>query len=670
MNKSHLLWKRAFLVLLTILLILGLAACSTNHSNIDLSQYLGKTLPEIESALGIEFTDMSQYRGFENTYRAEKRDGEFDCVIDSTGKVIRIHVLSSGKNGYSIFGVTSDMDAETANEILTQSGISHVFDTVWCCSNEDDAVIQEGLGWSLEKDSAILEEALFRALIEENFTYQYDDSAGAYYIGNGQVVEYFYDSFPQFVYDYESLSAYQQSSVSEILDGRYIAVSGTITGIDPDGKVTVLCEDEEASEAAGLLQPMIGFAELYLTPEQAPLLGELSVDDSILAFGRVDTSSYYSLIYGIFRLESSIVLSVSGEDLEIPFIRTSYPGLTTFNEDGSIKTSLSGADVEYSHQAIKDVLYGTMPFLNQETGESQYITEIDALCGTAFEPVLSAIQFTSVDFDQDGAFEAVVELTDNTDGWMLVLRYYDKTVYGYGFVSRAMAEIHTNGVVFGSPGALDSDRYVLQFNEAEISTSSANSQVAEGEAVWYDFTQANITGVWKDPSVQGYVDPMQQEYDRACNLLANGDYNSALSIFASLDDYKDSKRHVDGIRCINYAKQVSNAITTQYYSLRLVGINVYCEYSPEDYTFSVIWEVPNSGLFGQLSSLGVAAGEEVTWSQDGCETQAEKIYYDYFMPEGYTGIVCEYSIRDMANDTYLTGTYAIRDDEVGIQAYG
>ncbi len=325
---------------------------------------------------------------------------------------------------------------------------------------------------------------------------------------------------------------------------------------------------------------------------------------------------------------------------------------------------------EDAHKEIEKVLLGTVPLLNQETGKTQCLDQINVLCGTTFDPVLSAVQFAAVDFDQDGAFEAVVELTDNRDGWMLVLRYYDGTVYGYGFAFRAMTEIHTNGIVFGSSGALDSDRYVLQFNKAKISTSSANSQVAEGEIVWYDFTQTNISGVWKAPSTQGYVDPLQQEYDRACNLLTNGDYNSALSIFESLDDYKDSKRHVDGIRSINYAKQVSNAITTQYFSLRLVGINVICDYSPENYTFSVTWEVPSSGLFGQLSSLGVAAGEEVTWSQEGCESQAEKVYYDYFMSEGYTGIVCEFNIRDMANDTYLTGTYAIRDDEVGIQAYG
>lgn len=325
---------------------------------------------------------------------------------------------------------------------------------------------------------------------------------------------------------------------------------------------------------------------------------------------------------------------------------------------------------EDAHKEIEKVLLGTVPLLNQETGKTQYLDQSNVLCGTTFDSALSAVQFAAVDFDQDGTFEAVVELTDNRDGWMLVLRYYDGTVYGYGFAFRAMTEIHTNGVVFGSSGALDSDRYVLQFNKAEVSTSSANSQVAEGEIVWYDFTQTNISGVWKDPSTQGYVDPLQREYDQACNLLANGDYNSALSIFESLNDYKDSKRHVDGIRCINYAKQVSRAITTQFYSLRLVGMNVYCEYSPENYTFSVTMEVPEAGLFGILSSMGVAAGEEITWSQEGCETLAEEAYYDYFMPEGYTGIICEYNIRDIANDTYLTGTYAIRDDEVGIQAYG
>ncbi len=501
MNKRHLLCKSVFMVLLTILLILLQSACDSNHSNIDLSQYLGKTLSEIESALDVEFTDMSQYRGFENTYRAEKRDGEFDCVIDSTGKVMRIHVLSSGKNGYSIFGVTSDMNAEAANEILTQSGISHLFDTVWCCSNKTDAVIQEGLGWSLEKDSVILEEALLRVLIEENFTYQHDDSAGTYYIGNGQVVEYYYSSFPRFVYDYEKLTEYQLSVWNDTIAGRYLMVAGTVKEVTDRGTVMVQCEDQSFDKEVGNIFPTVGFAELTLVPEQEALLMSLAENSTIVAFGRIVPDSYDSFYDTYFDLSDTIVLAVDSSAVTVPVIERPIPGITSFDSQGNlIVYENPPTEAELANQeaisALSKVLTTSELFCFVEDGQPAYAEHINSvrkICDTEFPGPLAPVRFTVVDLDQDGVTEVIVELTNNVDGWNLVLHYYNGTVYGYGFGYRAMQSIYANGVVFGSSGAFWSDAYTLQFSGYALTETPVDAETAGEPVQWYEFTQANIS---------------------------------------------------------------------------------------------------------------------------------------------------------------------------------
>lgn len=157
------------------------------------------------------------------------------------------------------------------------------------------------------------------------------------------------------------------------------------------------------------------------------------------------------------------------------------------------------------------------------------------------------------------------------------------------------------------------------------------------------------------------VDKTQQDYERACTLATNGDYDSAISAFEALGDYRDSSRRADGIRGISAANDATVSIMTQHLTLSLVGMDIYCEYSPENYTFTEVWEFPQDGMFGMISGLGNILGEDISYDETGMQSLAEDIYFEYFFPD-HLGIICAVEVRDYANNKTVRGTFSGLDD--------
>lgn len=337
------------------------------------------------------------------------------------------------------------------------------------------------------------------------------------------------------------------------------------------------------------------------------------------------------------------------------------------DKGGAIKTSATKDQIE-SVTAIREVLLGNSPFLLD--GEETYINQITALDGEDFYDPLEIVNVASVDFDQDGDMEAVVELTNQMDGWRVVLHYSDGGVFGYEFGVRSMQDIYEDGTIIGSSGAEEENVFRLSFKNGEVKTKKTKSK-SEGNSIqWYGYSEETIAAIWSETSVG---DVMKSEiaekllnYEQASEMLENGDYESALSLFESLGEFEDASRHADGIRCMEYAEKLGNKLSTagNLSTEWLAGATIRCNYSPESYTFTERLSFSKSGLYGWAFSLGSAMGE-LNYNNidpDGIKSTAEDLYYDYFYQSGYPGIICVVEWYDEANDAFLSGSYSGLDD--------
>lgn len=122
-------------------------------------------------------------------------------------------------------------------------------------------------------------------------------------------------------------------------------------------------------------------------------------------------------------------------------------------------------------------------------------------------------------------------------------------------------------------------------------------------------------------------------------------------------------------RCLEYATTLATQIPMKYIPISIIGVEVKCDYSLVDYTFTTSLIIPKSGILGGMSSLGAALGGDVSFNEDGAFDLAEDIYFDYFYPEGFYGITCVFEIQDLANDQYICGYFSGADVQGGLHDY-
>ena len=141
------------------------------------------------------------------------------------------------------------------------------------------------------------------------------------------------------------------------------------------------------------------------------------------------------------------------------------------------------------------VLKGESTFIMSDTNESLTIYDVKKVGENEFDSPLTPIMLSMVDMDQDGQLEAIVELTNNANGWRVILRYQDGAIYGYGFNFRALQSISMEGLVMGSSGAAYSDVFRLHFDYNEVNEAYLSSLEAEAalenwiDASWYDYSE-------------------------------------------------------------------------------------------------------------------------------------------------------------------------------------
>lgn len=154
----------------------------------------------------------------------------------------------------------------------------------------------------------------------------------------------------------------------------------------------------------------------------------------------------------------------------------------------------------------------------------------------------------------------------------------------------------------------------------------------------------------------------QNIYEEACNLIYSGDYDSALELLEELDGYADSARIISAVNAMPYISEIETDIVSNHSHLSLVGMDIYCEYDPIKYTFTEVWEMTSSGLYGKLSQLlSAVSSQEVGYDAEGMRSLAEDMYFDYFYSRGIIDVICTVEVRDNANDITQSGTFGLED---------
>ena len=555
--------KKALMLIIGIIIIASLCSCdgisSKQPKNIELVSYIGKSLSTVETELSAELKDMTQY--FDSAYRFEAGTTLVDFSIDSSGKIVRIHLWDSGELGYTLCGLTTEMDDVSAENKLSENGAVFVRGKVWQCANKTDCITREDSGWIYMANSEILEEQLLLAKMENALAFQHEDSEGIYYIGNHQFVEYYYSSFPRFVHEYKNLTEYQQGVWNETIAGRYLMVSGTVTGVTERGTIIVMCEDQSYGEEVGNILPTVGFAELTLVSEQEALLMSLSENSSIVAFGQILPESYNGVY---FDLSETIVLEVNSSSVMVPVLERLIPGLTRFDESGNI---LQGANMDVNFEGLN------CPFFFADTIFEQ-LSE-NALLTTQFleDKYIKLIGKISY-FHTDGEFFSVSSVSGYYSSDKIVCNiskeHQDRlTKMKIGDFITLYCKITNVDSLAGY--TINAD--VITF-EDENNRYICGKQPLEYEAFW---NQPDVT-TYYDEITREYMDPATFGF---ISIFAGKTGNSEVTYWLSLQTGSEIREIDGGTREIaQYIDLPSKEIWTE--SNRVVvefAVEGYCEYT-------------------------------------------------------------------------------------------
>ncbi len=113
-----------------------------------------------------------------------------------------------------------------------------------------------------------------------------------------------------------------------------------------------------------------------------------------------------------------------------------------------------------------------------------YLNKINHIQDYEFEQDMTPDQYAIADMDHDGTPEVLVRLSIHEDQWVMVLRFYKGTVYGYSYGLRGFESPKTDGTYLASSGALDNNIMELGFDgikakENCLGYSTLNNDIME-----------------------------------------------------------------------------------------------------------------------------------------------------------------------------------------------
>lgn len=157
-----------------------------------------------------------------------------------------------------------------------------------------------------------------------------DSTIGSVYIGNGQIIEYSTNSIAVMAYALDNETEYNKDALIEKYDNSYMPVFGEITEITQDGKIQVLCADEEATDALDKLWPVMSYGYVELVDEQKNLLSQLKKDDEVYIYAKVDVGSYVNIGMKWFECYDGILVQYNGSNVNPPKITSITEGIQTY----------------------------------------------------------------------------------------------------------------------------------------------------------------------------------------------------------------------------------------------------------------------------------------------------------------------------------------------------
>jgi hypothetical protein len=157
------------------------------------------------------------------------------------------------------------------------------------------------------------------------------------------------------------------------------------------------------------------------------------------------------------------------------------------------------------NEAIKELnqvltMEATVKVVNAEYGRTgtttladNYLNAINQLIIYDFEESLILDNYAVVDMDRDNTPEVIVNLSSGMDGWIIVLRYYEGSVYGYPFVYRGLLSPKMDGTYMASSGAADNNIIEMSFNGYELQEKILGCSISMNDVVEYYVTGQKVS---------------------------------------------------------------------------------------------------------------------------------------------------------------------------------
>ena len=169
--------------------------------------------------------------------------------------------------------------------------------------------------------------------------------------------------------------------------------------------------------------------------------------------------------------------------------------------------------------AYRAVLQEGGTFFSTDAGRELTLEEIDKALADYDDITVAVKEFAVADLDEDGSEEVILALDTGFDGFFEVLHEKNGTVYGYSLVYRAMQALKENGLIAFSSGAADSGFGRLRFAHdgyelvpvtySESHTDSAGnftvSFFVDGESTDEDAFQKEFDAFWQLPDAEWHA---------------------------------------------------------------------------------------------------------------------------------------------------------------------
>ncbi len=418
-----------------------------------------------------------------------------------------------------------------------------------------------------------------RAETLSSFAYQYSDSAGIYYLGNGQTVEYFNKgSYADFVTAFDSLSSSGQLEQAAIFDGRFFLVEGTAENIT-DEQLTVSCDNGDSTSCKCVA---------VIVSEQQSVLSEIDDGDSVTVLVKLSGYSYTGA--KAFSGHSGIIAEINGANQSVPVFDYSLDGITAYGDVPARNTETEDSGAEPSDES-------------KDENDTEDNTEDNT---DEPEPVVEEINYPSAGLFRTEFYTVVIP-----DDWYGRYTYdrweLDSYGYGIGFNEASSAEDGMSGRLFS---------ICLQTDQSYLTAPDYNyiGQIAANNGLTYNVVVYYPTSIEFSTAARADYNDMGNDIDAIVASLAATDiatFTAGTPVTPiSQDDWtnipvKDRLTNADAYILPSSTRYITldDMEGFDYYDATYAKNELYarhgCTFKVDfikDYFMSKSWYVPNSSL--------------------------------------------------------------------------